>query len=394
VQEVHLTEKKVVLDREDGREEEKTSEWFLDTEATNHMTGARSAFAELDTGVVGTVKFGDGSVIDIQGRGTVVFQCKNGDHRSLEAVYYIPKLRKNIVSVGRLDARGYDAHIWHGVFTLRDPEGMLLAKVNRDSIYLYVLKLNLATPICMAVNGSELAWRWHARFGHLNFQALRRLAQGGMVRGLPQIDHIDLLCDGCRTPFPEEAQYRAQMALELVHGDLCGPITPATPGGKKYFLLLVNDMSRHMWIRLLSTKHEASAAIKQFQAGVEKESNRKLMALRTDRGGEFTSVEFMEYCTDTGVKRQLTAPYSPQQNGVVERRNQTVVAAARSMLKAANVPAYFWGEAVVAAIYVLNRSPTKSLDGVTPYEAWHGRRPTVEHLRLGVWAMLRRPSQT
>jgi hypothetical protein len=211
VQEVHLTEKKVVLDREDGREEEKTSEWFLDTGATNHMTGARSAFAELDTGVVGTVKFGDGSVIDIQGHGTVVFQCKNGDHRSLEAVYYIPKLRKNIVSVGRLDARGYDAHIWHGVFTLRYPEGMLLAKVNRDSSYLYVLKFNLATPIYMAANGSELAWRWHARFGHLNFQALRRLAQGGMVRGLQQIDHNDQLCDGClagkqrRTPFPEEA---------------------------------------------------------------------------------------------------------------------------------------------------------------------------------------------
>jgi hypothetical protein len=198
----------------------------------------------------------------------VVFQSKNGDHRSLEAVYYIPKLRKNIVSVGRLDARGYDAHIWHGVFTLRDPEGMQLAKVNRDSSYLYVLKLNLATLICMAASGSELAWRWHARFGHLNFLALRRLAKGGVVRRIPQIDHIDQLCDGYlagkqhRTPFPEEAQYRAQTALELVHGDLCGPITPATTGGKKYFLLLVDDMSHHMWIRLLSAKHEASAAIK------------------------------------------------------------------------------------------------------------------------------------
>jgi hypothetical protein len=101
-------------------------------------------------------------------------------------MYYIPKLRKNIVSVGRLDARGYNAHIWHGVFMLRDPEGMLLAKVNRDSSYLYVLKLNLATLICMAASGSELAWRWHARFGHLNFLALRRLAKGGVVRRIPQ----------------------------------------------------------------------------------------------------------------------------------------------------------------------------------------------------------------
>lgn len=100
--------------------------------------------------------------------GTVVFKCKNGDHRKLEAVYYIPKLRKNIISVGRLDARGYDAHIWHGVLTLCDPDGALLAKVQRDSSFLYVLKLNLASPICLVASGAETACRWHARFGHLN----------------------------------------------------------------------------------------------------------------------------------------------------------------------------------------------------------------------------------
>ena len=317
VQEVHLTEKKVNLDHDDAGEEDKAGDWFLDTGATNHMTGARTAFAELDTGVVGTVRFGNGSVIEIRGRGTVVFRCKNGDHRSLEGVYYIPKPRKNIVSVGRLDERGYDSHIRHGVFTLHDPDGLLLAKVNRDSSYLYVLKLNMASPICMATSGGEAAWRWHARLGHLNFQALRRMAHGDMVRGLPRIDHADELCDGClagkqrRAPFPAESKFRAQTVLELVHGDLCGPILPATPGGRKYFLLLVDDMSRHMWIRLLTSKHEAATAIKQFQAGVETETGRKLMALRTDHGGEFTSVEFMEYCADRGVKRQLTAPYSP-----------------------------------------------------------------------------------
>lgn len=100
-------------------------------------------------------------------------------------------------------------------------------------------------------------------------------------------------------------------------------------------------MSRYMWIRLLSGKHEAAAAIKQFHAGVEVESGRKLRALHTDHGGEFTSVEFTEYCADRGVRNDLMAPYSPQQNGVVERRNQTVVATAHSMLKAVGLPAHF-----------------------------------------------------
>jgi hypothetical protein len=104
--------------------------------------------------------------------------------------------------------------------------------------------------------------------------------------------------------------------------------------------------------------------------------------LRTDRGGEFTSKELGEYFAGNGIKRQLTAAYTPQQNGVVERRNQTVVGMARSLLKAKGVPGEFWGEAVTTAVYLLNRGVTKSVDGKTPFEAWHGRRPSVKHLRV------------
>jgi hypothetical protein len=104
--------------------------------------------------------------------------------------------------------------------------------------------------------------------------------------------------------------------------------------------------------------------------------------LRTDNGGEFTAAEFASYCADEGVQRHYSAPYSPQQNDVVERRNQTVVGMARALLKQRGMPAVFWGEAVVTAVYILNRSPTKALNGMTPYEAWHGRKPTVSHLRV------------
>jgi hypothetical protein len=104
--------------------------------------------------------------------------------------------------------------------------------------------------------------------------------------------------------------------------------------------------------------------------------------LCTDNGGEFTSTEFASYCADEGIQRHYSAPYSPQQNGVVERRNQTVVGMARALLKQRGMPAVFWGEAVLTAVYILNRSPTKALDGKTPYEAWHGRKPAVSHLRV------------
>jgi hypothetical protein len=137
-----------------------------------------------------------------------------------------------------------------------------------------------------------------------------------------------------------------------------------------------------MWLTLLTTKDQAATAIKRFKAGAEVETGRKLRLLRTDRGGEFTVATFAEYCADEGIGRQLTAPYSPQQNGVVERRNQTIVSTARSMLKAMGVPARFWGEAVSTAVYLLNRSPTKSVDGKTPFEVWYGYKPDVSYLRV------------
>ncbi|WVZ93619.1 hypothetical protein U9M48_039584 [Paspalum notatum var. saurae] len=118
-----------------------------------------------------------------------------------------------------------------------------------------------------------------------------------------------------------KAKYRVGDRLELMHGDLCRPISPTTHEGRKYFLLLADDCTRYMWLRLLSSKGEAPKAIKHFQAKVEAETSNKLKVLRTDCGGEFTSMEFGRYCADEGVERHLTAPYSPQQNSVVERRN-------------------------------------------------------------------------
>ncbi|WVZ95085.1 LOW QUALITY PROTEIN: hypothetical protein U9M48_040890 [Paspalum notatum var. saurae] len=351
----------VHLGKEEG-DEEATERWYLDSGASNHMTGSL-------------------------GRGTILFSCSNGGHRALTGGYYIPRLRSNIVSLGQLDERGCKVLIDDGVLRIRDREQKLLVKVSRSKNRLYVMKLTIARPVCLAARHEEAAWRWHARFGHLSFDALGRMARKGMVRGLPEIEHVSELCDSClagkqrRAPFPKTANYRAQDPLELVHGDLCGPIKPAMHGGRRYFLLLVDDSSCFMWLWLLTAKDQAAEAIKEIKARAEMETGKKLKALRTDRGGEFNSEEFAHYCAGEGVGHHLTAPYSPQQNGIIERRNQTVVGMARSMLKAKGMPAAFWGEAVSTTVYILNRSPTKSLENKTPFEAWHGRKPDVAHLR-------------
>ncbi|WVZ50371.1 hypothetical protein U9M48_001629 [Paspalum notatum var. saurae] len=351
------------------------------------MTGSRAAFVDLDTAVCGLVRFGDDLVAEIEGRGKVLFSCKNGEHRSFTGVYYIPQLTANIVSLGQLEEAAYDIHLRCGAMEIREPGGSLLARIPRIGNRLYVLNVNVARPVCLAAHGEECAWRWHARLGHINMPTLRKMAREELIRGLPAIEQVDQLCEAClaskqrRTVFLDQAQWRAKHALELVHGDLCGPITPATPSGNSYFLLLVDDRSRYMWLALLPSKDRAAAAIKEFQARAEAKFGCKLLVLRTDRGGEFTSKEFMEYCAADGVHRQLTAPYSPQQNGIVERRNATVVGTVCNLLKAKGLPAWFWGEAVHTAVYLLNRVPTKAVEGKTPFEVWYGKKPAVHHLK-------------
>jgi hypothetical protein len=251
---------------------------------------AHDAFAELDTTVCGTVCFGDGSVVRIEGCGTVVLSSRAGEYRVFTGIYYIPKLKTSILSVGQLDELGYDIRVKSGLMRVWDTEGRWLARIPRAPNRLYVLYATPAQSVCYLARAQEEAWRWHARLGHLGFQALKKMASQQMVNGLPRIEQIDQLCDGClmgkhrRMPFLEKAEYRSKQGLELVHGDLCGPINLPTPSGKKYFLLMVGDHSRYMWLVLLPSKDCAAEAIKKVQAEAESVSGKKPRCLRTDRG--------------------------------------------------------------------------------------------------------------
>jgi hypothetical protein len=176
---VHISKPMVLLHLSQEQREDAVvpRRWVLDTGAMNHMTGTRNIFAELDTAVTGSVRFGDGSVVAIEGKGTVLFTCKSGEHRRLEGVYYIPRLTTNIVSLGQMDEDGYAINIEGGVLRLHDPQHQLLAKVQRSPNRLYLLDMTIAAPVCFTALISDVVWRWHERYGHLNFQALRKLGQ-------------------------------------------------------------------------------------------------------------------------------------------------------------------------------------------------------------------------
>jgi hypothetical protein len=171
--------------------------WILDPGAMNHMTNSRAAFVILDTSVWGIVRFGDNSLAEIKGWGKVEFICKNGKSRTFEGVYFIPKLKANIISVGHLDEDGYQISIDSGELAIREPDGRLLANVKRSDSKLYLLTVELSTAACLVSPGEAEAWRWHERLGHLNFPVMKKLAHEGLVQGLPMIKPVERPCEAC-----------------------------------------------------------------------------------------------------------------------------------------------------------------------------------------------------
>lgn len=373
--------------------------WYLDNGASNHMTGCREKFESLDKTKKGQVKFGDGSLVKIEGKGSIRIKCKNGETRILQGVYYIPTLRSNIISLGQLSEEGNRVVLNGGSLWIYDSCGRLLMHVRRSSNRLYKIHIEDTKEACLLTKEEEKTWLWHLRLGHVNFKAMKLMSKNQMAYGFPSIDQPRELCSGClmakqsRKPFPTQSKFTSEHVLQLVHGDLCGPISPPTPAGNQYFMLLVDDYSRMMWVYMLKSKNEALNCFKKFKLLVENASKKRIQVFRTDRGGEFCSNAFESCCEQAGILRHYTAPYTPQQNGVVERRNRTVMAMTRSLLKERGVPAKFWGEAVRHSVYLLNKLPTRALSDITPYQAWFGQKPSVESLKVfGCLAYMKVPS--
>lgn len=383
---VYLNEEKVVPATFEADNKEDNI-WYLDNGASNHMSGDQRYFSAIDESVTGKVRFGDDSRIDIKGKGTIEFIDRNGEPRKILDVYFIPDLRSNIISLGQATESGCDVRMKGEYLTMHDKDGKLIAKAVRSKNRLYKVRMKVKDVMTLLTTTTSESSRWHARLGHINPETMRSMVLRGLVVGIPKMSIEKSVCGSClmgkqaRKSFPQATSYRASTLLELVHGDLCGPLTPSTSAGNKYIFVLIDDCSRYMWTVLMKEKGEAFEKFKAFKSRVEAEAKMKIQTFRTDRGGEFTSRAFNAFCESEGIKRHLTAPYSPQQNGVVERRNRTLMEMTRSCLKHMSVPNYLWGEGVRHSTYLLNRVATRTLNDRTPYEAYRGKKPNISHLR-------------
>ena len=352
---------------------EPTSHWVVDSGATCHVCNSKELFEDFHPlQVPQQVTVGDGRNLEAVGTGVVPLKLKllEGEFKigRLSDVLYVPKLAYNLLSVPRITELGKEVIFDELQGHILDVQGELVAMVSKTGSLYYLNCEPLVKPQINAVSDVANEKLWHRRFGHLSERSLHKLVKDELVSGLDynvsnEIDFCESCVNGkiCRSPFPRVGRERAEEPLGLVHSDVCGKLNSPSLGSAEYFVTFIDDKTHYVWIYALKNKHEVFQTFREWKSLVEKSTGHKLKIFRTDNGGEFTSTEFESYLKEEGIKHEYTIPKTPQQNGVSERMNRTLVEAVRSMLVDAKLPHRFWAEALSTAAYLINRSPTKTL---------------------------------
>ncbi|GJY54277.1 putative ribonuclease H-like domain-containing protein [Tanacetum coccineum] len=276
-------------------------------------------------------------------------------------------------------------------FKLLDESQVLLKVPRQNNMYSFDLKNvvpsgGLTCLIAKAtIDESNL---WHRRLGHINFKTMNKLVRGNLVRGLPsKLFENDHSCVACQKGKQHKASCKTKLVssishpLQMLHMDLFGPTFVRSINHKIYCLVVTDDYSRFSWVFFLATKDETSGILKTFITGIENQINHKVKIIRCDNGTEFKNNDMNQFCGMKGIKREFSVARTPQQNGVAERKNRTLIEAARTMLADSLLPTTFWAEAVNTACYVQNRVLVTKPHNKTPYELLLGRPPSISFMR-------------
>lgn len=368
----------------------RVSDWYVDSGASSHMVVDKNCLEKvIPSHEVKNIVVANRETIPVLCAGNTRITTVIDDSEfdiPVKNVLCIPNLTTNLLSVSQLIQNGNSVSFEEDVCYIRNRQNALVGKAELvNGVYRLCIKSPTLFVASAAVATSEM---WHRRLGHINSQDLNTM-KNGVVEGISYPDRAVIdkskcitCCEGkqARLPFTHKGT-RSEAVLELVHADVCGPMEQVSIGSSRYFLLFVDDFSRMAFVYFLKAKSEVYKYFKEFKAFVERQTGRKLKVLRTDNGGEFCSLEMKCFLQKAGIAHQKTNPYTPEQNGMCERMNRTVVERARCLLFDANMPKKFWAEAVNTAVYLRNRTIASGLTK-TPYELWTGRKPDVSHVRV------------
>lgn len=377
--------------------------WWLDSGASTHVSHIEQGFSTIQPlkGTESYLFMGNRMKARIVGIGTYRLIFDTGCFIDLENCLFVPECARNLVSVSRLDDLGFDFKIGHGVFSLYRKDYFYGNGTLVDSLYRFNLDKSFSESLFNVENqgikrsasNEKSALLWHKRLGHISKERMTRLIKKEL---LPPLDFSDLdVCIECikgkqTKHITKKPATRSSQLLELIHTDICGPFEAPSWSGEKYFITFIDDYSRYGYTYLLHDKAESVNVLKLFIDEVERQLEKKVKVVRSDRGGEFYGrfTEsgqcpglFAKLLESKGICAQYTMPGTPQQNGVAERRNHTLMEMVRSMLSNCKLPMSLWIYALKTATYILNRVPSKAVP-ITPFELFKGRKPSLRHLRV------------
>ena len=378
--------------------------WLVDSGATDHMTPFGNDITDyvsfVDSDNTRSVVLGNNVTrLRVLGKGTVnrwVEISPNRYHRLiLENVLHVEGIKRRFLSTIQFQDRDFVISLEKNRAVFMKDNQRLFSAPRHDRAIECILyttpprarySLNAITELPIKL--------WHDRMGHLNWEALKRTQSSSSppIIGI-RLDNSEpphVKCEGCIAGKSKRRSYksstsnsRSSTVIERIHSDLMGPMKPqSVVGGYEYVCVFTCDYSRHVWLYLLKEKSQTFSVFKRFHVMIENLTGQKLKFFRSDQGGEYMSIEFINYLEETGIVHETSAPRTPQQNGVAERMNQTLLGGARAMLHHAGMTQGFWSEAINAAVHVLNRAPRKGFDWKTPYELVFGRKPEVSHFRI------------
>lgn len=365
--------------------------FFIDSGCTDHLVNDKRHFSNIKMleqpikiAIAKNDNFlqatGIGNINVLSNNGYKIVKC------NIENVLYVPQLRKNLLSVKRLEMCKVKVVFENAEVKLYDDTGELIGTGFRNNLYEIVFKVIKNECLNANVENSIMSL-WHQRLGHICQSNLEKLLKNNMVNGMENVKFCKtVLCESCITGKMTRSSFgsrtKAKEELEIIHSDVCGPINPNSHSGNKYFVTFIDDFSNFVCVYMLKNKSEVFSVFMEYAQMVQTKFKRRIATLRCDNGGEYISHDFKTFCKRNGTVIDYTNPYTPEQNGKSERFNRSLVEKGRSMLQHAGMPKIFWDEAVRTAAYLMNRSPSSHLEDKTPAEIWYGKKPNLSNLRI------------
>lgn len=366
----------------------KRTKWIIDSAATCHMTNNINFFSNIDTKYRAKIYLANGKAIFTSGIGNGEIKCDGSEnkisHISITNVLYVPELDGNLLSVKKLTEKNYTVEFLKEDCFIKLNSNIIAIGSAKDHLY-ELNTINFANKI---TEENNCIHTWHRKLGHRDIKAIQQLINFDLADGI-QIKNCNeqITCECCiqgkmtRKSLPKESHSRANAVLDLVHTDLCGPIPYITPTGNRYVLTFIDDYSRYTKVYFLKRKSEVFEKFKIYIAEVQNQFEKQIKMIRSDNGKEYINNNLDILFKENGIIHQTTIRYTPEQNGVAERKNRSLVEMAKCMLLDAEMDKKYWAEAINTANYLYNRLPTKACIK-TPYELWTNKKPDLSYIQI------------